>query len=124
MSRSLPLGILVTVASFAAASSAADSMDPTRTDGDKYTPMLENEQVRVLRYHDEPGARTHMHHHPNSVVYALSSFRRKLTLPDSSVRTLQLKPGDAIWVPEQTHRGENVGTTPTDVIIVELKPKP
>lgn len=32
--------------------------DAVETDGDKYTVVLENERVRVLRYHDKPGDRT------------------------------------------------------------------
>ena len=32
--------------------------DPLVTDGDKYSVVLENERVRVLRYHDKPGDRT------------------------------------------------------------------
>jgi hypothetical protein len=32
--------------------------DPVETDGDKYSVVLENERVRVLRYHDKPGDRT------------------------------------------------------------------
>ena len=32
--------------------------DAVVTDGDKYSVVLENERVRVLRYHDKPGDRT------------------------------------------------------------------
>ena len=28
--------------------------DPTKTDPDKYQAVMENDRVRVLRYHDEP----------------------------------------------------------------------
>ena len=47
--------------------------DPVVTDGDKYSVVLENERVRVLRYHDKPGDRTLQHAHPDYVLYAESS---------------------------------------------------
>jgi beta-alanine degradation protein BauB len=99
----------------------APGEDPTRTDPDKYQAVMENERVRVLRYHDEPGAKTHAHHHPASVLYALSAFKRRLSFPDGTTKEREFKPGDVMWVPEQTHVGENIGTTPTDVLLVEMK---
>ena len=93
--------------------------DPTVTDPDKYKEILRNEKVRVLRYHDEPGAKTKQHRHVASMLYALSSFRRRLTFPDGSTREREFKTGDVMWVPAQTHIGENIGTTPTEVLLVE-----
>ncbi len=95
--------------------------DPIATDGDKYRVLLENAQVRVLAYHDEPGSRTHLHHHPNAVIYALGAFERRLTLAGGTQRDVRFSPGTVRWVPAQSHIGENVGTTPTDVVLVELK---
>jgi len=101
----------------------ASAPDPTVTDGDKYHVVLENQHVRVLRYQDKPGDRTRPHHHTEFVLYALSGFRRRLTFPDGTVKERDFKPGEVIWMPEQVHTGENVGTTDTDVVIVELKPR-
>lgn len=95
--------------------------DPTVTDGDKYRVLLENEQVRVLRYHDEPGGKTHLHHHPNFVMYALGPFRRRLIAPDGTSKVRDFKAGDIAFMPEQSHIGENVGSLPTDVLLIELK---
>jgi beta-alanine degradation protein BauB len=100
---------------------SAGADDPTVTDGDKYRVVLENERVRVLRYQDKPGDKTHPHHHVEFVLYALSPFRRRLIFADGSVRERDFSPGDAIWMPDQIHTGENIGTTDTDVIIVENK---
>ena len=99
----------------------AAQADPIVTDGDKYRVVLENERVRVLRYEDEPGAKTNAHHHPEFVLYALSDFRRRLTFPDGSVKERTFRAGEVIWMPEQTHVGQNTGTTATDVVIVEIK---
>lgn len=100
---------------------ATGAPDPTVTDGDKYHVILENSRVRVLRYQDRPGDKTRPHHHAEFVLYALSSFRRRLSFADGSVRERDFKPGDVIWMPDQVHTGENVGATDTDVIIVENK---
>lgn len=106
-----------------ASNAAEDGADPTTTDPDKYKTVMENERVRVLRYHDSPGAKTQRHHHPASVLYALSAFRRRLTFPDGTSKERDFKPGDVMWVPAQTHIGENIGTTDTDVLLVEQKGK-
>jgi beta-alanine degradation protein BauB len=54
------------------------SADPTQTDPDKYKGHLENDRVRVLEYRDKPGDRMSPHSHPDSVMYTLSSFERRL----------------------------------------------
>lgn len=102
----------------------AHAQDATQTDGDKYKTILENECVRVLEYRDEPGDKTHQHHHPAFVLYALSPFERTLTLPDGKVLRRQFKAGDVMWSEAQTHIGENVGQTATHVLITELKKSP
>lgn len=106
------------VAAFATSTFAQDAV---QTDGDKYTVILENECVRVLDYRDRPGEKTHQHKHPAFVLYALSPFKRTLTLPDGKVIAREFKSGDVMWSEAQTHIGENVGQTPTHVVIVELK---
>ncbi|MGE0373426.1 MAG: cytoplasmic protein [Gammaproteobacteria bacterium] len=112
------------LAAFAAALLAAAptfAQDARQTDPDKYKAILENDCVRVLEYTDRPGDRTHQHRHPAFVLYALSGFKRSLTLPGGKVLKRQFKAGDVMWSDAQTHIGENVGDTPTHVIIVELK---
>ena len=98
----------------------AFAQDAVQTDPDNYKAILENECVRVLEYSDRPGEKTHQHRHPAFVLYALSGFKRTLTLPGGKVLRREFKPGDVMWSDEQTHIGENVGDTPTRVIMVEL----
>lgn len=95
--------------------------DPTRTDPDKYKVIFENDRVRVLEYRDEPGQATSPHRHPDSVVYTLSSFDRKLVDENGQSREVTLEPGQVRWLDAQVHSGENVGATPTHVLFVELK---
>ena len=98
--------------------------DPLVTDSEKYKLRIENERVRVLAYHDKPGDKTNMHDHPDFVLYALSDFKRKLTFPDGKSINREFKAGDVIFMKGQTHIGENIGDTDTDVVIVELKQAP
>ena len=96
--------------------------DPTETDPDKYKVIFENESVRVLEYRDKPGEKTAPHYHPNYVLYALTPFRRTLTFPEEGKSgTRDVKAGDVVWGKAQSHIGENVGTTETHIIMVELK---
>src|SRR3954451_25315078 len=94
--------------------------DPTRTDPDKYKVVFENERVRVLEYRDEPGQSTQPHSHPDSVMYTLSSFDRKLVGPDGQSRDVFLEAGEVRWLDAQVHSGENIGEMPTHVLFVEL----
>jgi hypothetical protein len=95
--------------------------DPTTTDPDKYKVIFENDRVRVLEYRDEPGAATHPHDHPDSVMVTLSAFERRLIDAGGDARNVTLVPGEVRWLDAQTHSGENTGQTPTHVVFVELK---
>jgi hypothetical protein len=97
--------------------------DPTHTDPDKYKVIFENERVRVLEYRDKPGDRTSPHHHPDSFMFTLSSFERRLIHGDKET-DVQLPAGRAAWLSKQEHSGENIGTTETHVLFVELKEAP
>jgi len=96
------------------------SLDPTTTDPDKYKVVFENERVRVLEYTDRPGDRTSPHDHPDSVMYTLTSFRRRLIRGEMQ-RDVELPAGLTTWLPAQNHAGENIGDTETHSIFVELK---
>lgn len=99
---------------------ASDPHDPTVTDPDKYQVVFENDAVRVLEYRDRPGERTSPHGHPDSVMYTLSSFHRRLHV-DGSQRDVEITAGTTAWLPAQSHSGENIGESDTHVIFVELK---
>ncbi len=102
-------------------SSLALAQDPVETDNDKYKVLLDNDRVRVLSYSDLPGQKTHAHQHPSFVVYALGPFKRRLTLTDGRVLTREFRAGDVIYSAGESHIGENVGNTPTRIIMIEMK---
>jgi quercetin dioxygenase-like cupin family protein len=95
------------------------SLDPVETNPEHYRVVFENERARVLEYTDQPGDRTTPHEHPDSVMYTLSSFRRRL-ISDEAEREVEIGAGTTGWLPAQRHAGENIGDTPTHVLFVEL----
>ncbi len=98
--------------------------DPVTTNPDLYRLVFENDRVRVLEYTDRPGDKTTPHAHPDSVMYTLSGFRRRLHA-NGQTRDVELTAGDAFWLPAQEHAGENIGDTETHTLFVELKdPQP
>jgi beta-alanine degradation protein BauB len=99
------------------------SLDPAQSNPDHYRVIFENDRVRVLEYTDRPGDRTTPHAHPDSVMYTLSSFRRRLVSGETD-REVELQAGTVGWLPAQEHHGANIGSTPTHVIFVELKEQP
>jgi quercetin dioxygenase-like cupin family protein len=94
--------------------------DPVVTNPDLYTVVFENDRVRVLEYRDKPGDKTTPHRHPDSVMYTLSSFRRRIAA-DGRQADVELRAGQVRWVGAQEHAGENTGDTDTRTIFVELK---
>lgn len=94
--------------------------DPVESNSSLYTVVFENERVRVLEYRDMPGDRTTPHSHPDSVMVTMSGFDRRLSVGDQT-REVSLQPGLAAWLPAQTHAGENIGTSETHVMFIELK---
>ena len=97
------------------------NLDPASTNPDNYAVVFENDRVRVLEYRDAPGHRTTPHDHPDSVMYTLSTFRRRLYAEDGQTRDVDIEAGTTGWLPAQRHAGHNIGDSETHVIFVELK---
>lgn len=96
------------------------TQDPVDTNPDHYRVIFENDAVRVLAYRDSPGDATTPHEHPKSVMYTLGPFERRLR-SGGRERDVQMPAGVAVWLDAQEHSGENIGTTDTEVVFVELK---
>jgi beta-alanine degradation protein BauB len=96
-------------------------LDPAVTNPDLYKVVFENDRVRVLEYIDKPGDRTTPHEHPDTVMYTLSTFRRRLYAANGGSRDVEMQAGTTGWLPAQRHAGLNIGDSETHVIFVELK---
>ena len=98
------------------------SEDPLIVAPAHYKVRFENDRVRVLEGFDAPGEKIAMHGHPDTLMVALSPFKRKLTLGSGRVIETESKPGDVRWMPAQSHAGENTGSTETRALFIEFKP--
>lgn len=94
--------------------------DPVVTDPDLYRIVFENDRVRVLEYRDAPGAQTHLHAHPDSVMVPLSSFHRMISADGRDV-SVELTSGQVRWLDAQEHQGRNIGDSATHALFIELK---
>jgi hypothetical protein len=96
------------------------SLDPVESNPQFYKVIFENDRVRVLEYKDHPGDATTPHAHPDSVMYTLTSFRRRLVHGDDQ-RDVDIEAGTVRWLDAQQHHGENIGDSPTRALFIELK---
>lgn len=83
--------------------------------------LIDNDQVRVIEVWLKPGESLPMHSHPANVVYFVTSGKGKTTTADGKVTEVDRKAGDAQWSGPITHSNQNIGTTPTKAVVVELK---
>ncbi len=106
------------------AASAARAQDPVKVDPKHYKVEFKNAQVRVLRIHYGAHEKSVMHSHPAGVAVFLADTRVRFTLPDGKSVEREGKTGQALWTPGETHLPENLGDTPLDLILVEMKAPP
>jgi quercetin dioxygenase-like cupin family protein len=109
--------------------SVALAQDAVKTDPKHYKVEFENSEVRVLRIHYGPHEKSVMHHHPDSVVTMLTDSHVRFTMPDGTSVEQTMKAGESKFTPAGNHLPENLGDTPMEGILVELKhsaaaPKP
>ncbi|HUL53427.1 MAG TPA: hypothetical protein VLT83_08475 [Opitutaceae bacterium] len=120
MKRSL----FVVAALLCLSAAAARAQDPVQVDPKHYTVVFENDAVRVLRIHYAPGEKSVMHYHPQAVAVFLGDMSTKFTYPDGKTEMMTVKMGDVRLTPAGAHLPENTGSTPVDLVLVELKTKP
>ena len=86
--------------------------------------VLENAKVRVLEYRSKPtGALCGVgsHSHPEHVTVVLAAARDRATRSDGKVEEGDMQPGDVYWSDGETHADVNIGTTPSHLIVIEIK---
>lgn len=99
------------------------AQDAVKVDAKHYKVLLENDQVRVLKINYNPKEKSVMHEHPAGVVVFLGKSQVRFTLPDGSSREATTKAGEVGLADAEKHLPENIGNTPVDAILVELKGK-
>ena len=119
----LTLGIVLgaVLASCARRSGAALAPDPVVQSPQYYRVLVDNNRVRVLEYHLNPGEKEPMHSHPAGVVYSFGDAKVRTVLPDGRASESSLTQGETIWREAITHASENIGDAPVHALAVELK---
>jgi quercetin dioxygenase-like cupin family protein len=99
----------------------AMAQDAVKVDPKHYKVEFENEQIRVLRVHYGPHEKSVMHSHPATFAVFLNDGHAQFTMPDGKVVDAPVKAGGTQYDAGGKHLPENLGDTPFDVIVVELK---
>jgi quercetin dioxygenase-like cupin family protein len=99
------------------------AQDPVKVDAKHYKVEFENDQVRVLRINYGPHEKSVMHEHPDALAVFLKDGKTKFTTPDGKTQTVEMKAGTTMWTPAGKHLPENLGDTPFELVLVELKHK-
>lgn len=82
---------------------------------------LDNQRVRVLESTLKPGDQERLHSHPTSIIYVIEGGKFRNHAADGTVTEGEFKAGDTVYRDPVTHWAENIGTTTTRLVIVELK---
>jgi quercetin dioxygenase-like cupin family protein len=117
ISASLFIGIFLTISS----AIYAQDFVKVATEGTTRV-LLENDQVRVIQIETAPGQVTPWHSHPDYLMYALTDGKLETTEKGKQPTILNLKAGEALFMPAVTHMAKNVGTTTVKLVLTELKP--
>lgn len=70
-----------------------------------------------------PGTKEAVHSHPSYVIYVIEGGKFRNYASDGKVTEGELKAGEVLYRDPLTHAAENIGTTTTHLILVELKGK-
>lgn len=97
------------------------ALDATKVTPDRYTVLVENDRVRVLRARIGPRAKAPLHAHPPYVAVALSESHQRLTSESGETRESKRPAGSLAFNPALRHAEENLLDTSIDYILVELK---
>lgn len=102
----------------------AAPQDAVKVAPDTYRVLLNNDQVRVLETHLQPGSSSPMHSHPAHVIYGMSDSRVRFTNPDGKSIDATIKAGETAWHEAESHSVKNIGTTEARALLIELKSAP
>jgi quercetin dioxygenase-like cupin family protein len=97
------------------------AQDPAVVNSKTIKVKFENERVRVLEAELPPGTKEQVHSHPAYVIYVMAGGKFRNYAADGKMTEGELKTGDVLYREPLTHASENIGTTTTHLILVELK---
>ena len=119
--RSFVVGLAVAGLAGLWGAAAASGQDAVAVDPEHYRVELENDQVRVLRITYGPHEKGVMHSHPAGVAIFFDDYTGRFTMPDGETVDVDGKARSVSWAEAGSHRPENLGDEPFELIQVELK---
>jgi len=99
----------------------ATAQDPVKVAPDIYKLVYENDRVRVLEITIPPGGKIGKHSHPDHFGYVLGPGKLRISKSDTEAMEADFTLGQVVWIPAETHWGENIGETEIRVLVTELK---
>ena len=102
----------------------AKAQDAVKVDPKHYKVEFENDKIRVLRITYGPHEKSVMHDHPENVAVFLTDGHAQFTMPDGKTVDAPIKAGTVQHDAGGKHLPENLGDTPFELVLVELKHKP
>lgn len=96
-------------------------LDSIEVDPAHHNVVLENDQVRVVRWVIPVGDKTLNHSHPNNLNINLTDYDGRVATPDGKTSEVHDKAGSLSWRQAGIHRVENLGSQPMEGILVEPK---
>ncbi len=97
------------------------AQDPLKVGSNIYKLVLENDQARLLEITFKPGDSIGIHSHPDHFVYIMSGGKLKISVVGGETQVLDLKKGQGVFIPAQSHSAVNVGDTEINGLVVEIK---
>ncbi len=83
--------------------------------------LMENDRVRVAEVRMKPGEKMPMHSHPSYLIYSFAPGRYQFTTPDGRTEIVEMDEGQTVWREAETHEVENIGTSESRVLVIDLK---
>jgi uncharacterized RmlC-like cupin family protein len=99
-------------------------LDPLVIDPAHNKLIFENDQVRVFRSTREPGGREKWHEHAGAgrAVVLLAPLAARVEAANGQTSPMSGARGDSFWTDGYIkHRASNIGSRPSDLIIIEVK---
>ncbi len=114
---------MVTIEHHAAPPPSKFDDDAVKLDPKHNEVLLENDHVRVVRVHFAPGESGPIVDKRARVIIVLSDSHASVTLPDGHTEVRDAKAGTVSFGNAGRQATNNIGATPLENIVVELKSK-
>ena len=98
-----------------------DDFDSVKVDPAHHTVVLENDEVRVVRWVLPAGDKTLHHSHPTSLNINLTDYNGRVISRDGKTHDVHDKAGSVSWRQSLVHAVENIGSQTMEGLIVEPK---